>query len=168
MSFETVARKWTGALEKYSREEMLRKPSPEAWSIGQVYGHLLETTSAIANAAIPLALDDCARNSDRKVRWFGKPILWFGFPPLRFRAPKVLTQQPAVPEDIAQLRRDFEALVTQLEELSKRTEAARCSGRTKHPRLGYLDAKEWLRFVEVHWAHHLRQKRRLDRFLSRS
>jgi hypothetical protein len=167
MSFESVARKWIDALDDYSREELLRKPSPAEWSIGQVYGHLLETTTSIANGAIPIALDDCAKNIDRKVLWLAKPILWLGFPPFRFRAAKVITQQPAVPDDMEQLRRDFEALVTKLHELARRAKAAKCSGKTKHPRMGYLNAKEWIRFVEIHWAHHLRQKRRLDVFLGR-
>jgi len=38
-------------------------------------------------------------------------------------------------------------------------------GKTKHPGLGYFNANQWLQFAEMHFRHHLRQKKRIDRFL---
>lgn len=38
-------------------------------------------------------------------------------------------------------------------------------GKTKHPGLGYFNASEWLRFAEMHFRHHLKQKKRIDDFL---
>jgi len=32
---------WESELKKYSDEQFSKKPSPESWSIGQVYGHLV-------------------------------------------------------------------------------------------------------------------------------
>jgi len=39
-------------------------------------------------------------------------------------------------------------------------------GKVKHFALGYFTAYEWLQFTEMHFRHHLRQKRRLDDFLN--
>jgi hypothetical protein len=39
------------------------------------------------------------------------------------------------------------------------------NGKTKHPGLGYFSAKEWLQFANMHFRHHLRQKKRIDVFL---
>ena len=38
-------------------------------------------------------------------------------------------------------------------------------GKTKHPGLGYFSASEWLQFADMHFRHHLRQKKRIDDFL---
>jgi hypothetical protein len=35
--------------------------------------------------------------------------------------------------------------------------------KTKHPRLGYLNAKQWLRFIEIHLKHHLKQLERIEK-----
>jgi hypothetical protein len=40
-------------------------------------------------------------------------------------------------------------------------------GKTKHPGLGYFSAHEWLQFADMHFRHHLRQKKRIDDFLER-
>ncbi|MEO6454041.1 MAG: DinB family protein, partial [Ginsengibacter sp.] len=37
-------------------------------------------------------------------------------------------------------------------------------GKTKHPGLNYFNAKEWFQFAEMHFRHHLRQKKRIDDF----
>ncbi|HEY0177827.1 MAG TPA: hypothetical protein VGC08_15700, partial [Pedobacter sp.] len=34
--------------------------------------------------------------------------------------------------------------------------------RNKHPRLGYLNAAQWLRFIEIHLRHHLKQLKRIE------
>ena len=43
--------------------------------------------------------------------------------------------------------------------------ARKYKGKTKHPGLGYFSAEEWLQFAEMHFRHHLRQKKRIDEFL---
>jgi len=34
--------------------------------------------------------------------------------------------------------------------------------KTKHPVIGYLNAKQWLRFIEIHLNHHLKQLKRIE------
>jgi hypothetical protein len=38
--------------------------------------------------------------------------------------------------------------------------------KTAHPAFGFLNAREWFHLIEMHFRHHLRQKKRLDRFLA--
>ncbi len=38
-------------------------------------------------------------------------------------------------------------------------------GKTKHPGLGYFSTHDWLQFADMHFRHHLRQKKRIDEFL---
>ena len=39
-------------------------------------------------------------------------------------------------------------------------------GKTKHPGLHYFTAREWLQFADMHMRHHLRQKKRIEEFLT--
>ncbi|MBA4056385.1 MAG: hypothetical protein C0490_16845, partial [Marivirga sp.] len=39
------------------------------------------------------------------------------------------------------------------------------TGKTKHPGLHYLTASEWYQFAEMHFRHHLRQKKRIEAHL---
>jgi hypothetical protein len=36
----------------------------------------------------------------------------------------------------------------------------------KHPYFGYINAQEWYHHIVMHFAHHLRQKKRLDEFIA--
>ncbi len=36
-----ISKIWESELRKYSDEHFSKKPFPESWSIGQVYGHLV-------------------------------------------------------------------------------------------------------------------------------
>jgi hypothetical protein len=38
-------------------------------------------------------------------------------------------------------------------------------GKTKHTGLGYFSTYDWLQFADMHFRHHLRQKKRIDDFL---
>jgi len=156
------------ALDRHDHASLCRKPAPDSWSLGQVYSHLLLTTGSIVDQSIPIALEDCAKNTDKNIIFVGRLILLFGFPPVRIRTPKGVNPEPPAPESVEQLRRDFETVVKKIEELAKRVDSAACSGKTKHPRIGYLDARQWLRFIEVHWSHHLRQKGRIEKALKSS
>ena len=151
------------ALDRHDHASLCRKPSPESWSLGQVYSHLLLTTTSIVDEAAPIALEDCSKNAGKGVIFVGRLILFFGFPPVRIRTPKGVNPEPPPPLSIDQLRKDFETIVKKIEDLAKRVDQAPCSGRTKHPRIGYLTAKQWMRFIEVHWKHHLRQKGRIEK-----
>jgi hypothetical protein len=39
-------------------------------------------------------------------------------------------------------------------------------GKTKHPGFGYFSAHECLQFADMHFRHHLRQKKRIDDLLA--
>jgi hypothetical protein len=38
-------------------------------------------------------------------------------------------------------------------------------GKTKHPGLHYFNADEWLQFADMHFRHHVKQKKKIDDFL---
>jgi hypothetical protein len=67
---------------------------------------------------------------------------------------------------IQEVRAALEALLVSLDELEKKFAGSfDPEARKKHPLLGPLNALEWLRNIDLHFRHHLRQKARIDRYL---
>jgi hypothetical protein len=52
-NFEKIAGEWIKDVELYSDEQFLRKPDEHQWSIGQVYVHLIQSTTELSHAADP-------------------------------------------------------------------------------------------------------------------
>jgi hypothetical protein len=63
------------------------------------------------------------------------------------------------------LKAGMHLLQNKLQDLSAQIDNAVHFGKTKHPALGYLAAKEWYKLIVIHFRHHLRQKKRIDLFL---
>ena len=44
-SFNKTIDEWINSLQHYNVKELLAKPSPTSWSLGQLYNHLINETS---------------------------------------------------------------------------------------------------------------------------
>ena len=56
--FNETLRQWIAWLDDYSFTELLRKPRPGAWSLGQMYVHLIHSTEHfISHARLAAAAD---------------------------------------------------------------------------------------------------------------
>ena len=69
------------------------------------------------------------------------------------------------PKSMEQLVRLLMSLKTEINRLEKLISKSRCNGKTKHPGLNYFNASEWFQFAEMHFRHHLRQRKGIDDFL---
>lgn len=162
-SFNKTIDEWTNALQRYSLSELLDKPSPSMWSLGQLYNHLIsETLHYISRADICLSSN---RNARKEMTVDGKEMFRNNsFPDERLTGPPSNAQ---IPQPVSK-----EVLISQFMRLKKAMndraalmkKSAFC-GKAKHPGLNYLTASEWLQFADMHMRHHLRQKKRLDDYL---
>ncbi len=59
-------------------------------------------------------------------------------------------------------------LKSEMNELSILIPRTSYKGKTRHPGLNYFNANEWLQLAEMHFRHHLRQKKNIDNFLKGS
>jgi hypothetical protein len=98
------------------------------------------------------------------------------FPPDRIQVPPSPQYTPPQPDSKEQLADGLRDTVRRMVEIEPMiasafdpvTEARSESGKeivrntVLHPRLGGLNALEWFRLIEMHYRHHLLQKRRLD------
>lgn len=141
-------------------------PPGGGWSYSEVYCHILQS-----NLGSSIALEKCMLKSaipTNKGRSFlGVMVLSFGrFPPVRVKVPKAIAERNTVKniakEEVRNLlikcRKRIDDLVPLIQDSSKHC-------RIKHPRLGMLNARQWLKFILIHSRHHLKQLDRVEKKL---
>ncbi len=155
-------REWEAALEGYSMEQLLRQPQEGGWSMGQVYTHLVDGTLRYHLRQV----EDCLESGEGKGRRKTfKGFMVFrivkGFPPAKIKVPPSKTYTPVQPESKEAILAGMRELEDKMKVLLPRFEQDK-GGKTAHPALGYLNAKEWYKLILWHFKHHMRQKERLD------
>ncbi|KEQ29491.1 hypothetical protein N180_03790 [Pedobacter antarcticus 4BY] len=55
------------------------------------------------------------------------------------------------------------SFLVQLEKFAPVIQNAGSNLKVKHPRLGFLNATQWMRFTVVHLKHHMKQLRRIEK-----
>jgi hypothetical protein len=158
--FNETLQQWMLWLDDYSFETLLRKPRPGAWSLGQMYVHLLVSTEHFISQAMLAAatLDHRDEPMHEHARWMFDNN---SFPPRVLEGPDndSNTPQPGSKEEIA-------VRLTRIrDDINGETIAAALSasgGKTRHPGLLFFSAPEWLQFAEMHLRHHYRQRKRIE------
>jgi hypothetical protein len=165
--WEKVSQQWMATLDNYSEEELLRQPEEGAWSIGQVYVHLLGSAQFfhLAHVKTCLASND---NSDKSKKMPGKISYFLGsFPPIKIKVPPSPQYTPPQPKSREALRESYANLQKAMIETATAIENTTFKGKSEHPAFGFVSAPEWFLMIEMHFRHHLRQKARLDKFLGK-
>jgi hypothetical protein len=164
--FSEVLDTWERALINYSETDFLKKPSDDAWSIGQVYHHLIKATIGFHLPQVEICLKNVENTHESKMMP-GRVSYFLGsIPPIKVKVPPTPEYTPPQPESIAWVKVKLNELRPKMAKMAALlAESQGKTGKTKHPGFGYLDANEWFQLVEMHFRHHLRQKARLDKFL---
>ena len=156
---------WQSALDDYKLETLLKKPSEGSWSLGQVYVHLINATLRFHLKQVEKCLSS-SEHSDKKKNFKGFmtfrvlggiPPIKVKVPPSDFYTPKQPTSKEQIREGLGEVREQMKFWRDKLGEAGQ--------GKTTHPAFSYLNGDEWYRLVEMHFRHHLRQKKRIDDFL---
>lgn len=165
-TFESIAQIWLNALEGYSEEQLLHKPSEMEWSIGQVYRHILGAGQGFFMKNVKMCIRGEGEEGGEGMNDRGKGIFALGgFPDQRFGMPAPVAQQPPQPESKEALRENLLTQIAKMRELANEMEGYSPDVRTKHPIFGAMNAGEWYIMNGWHFAHHLRQKARLDEMI---
>ena len=154
---------WIKELEKRDFIKICTKPSPTCWSLDQVCMHLIEANNYfLEQAAICLATNDNVMKemtSDARTMFQNNE-----FPDKIIQGPS--NNDTPQPESKEKLLKDLLKLKTQINSVENLISASSLKGKSKHPGLGYFNAREWLQFAYMHLRHHARQKRRIEAFLN--
>jgi hypothetical protein len=161
--FQNIIDYYIHELSTYTFPQLLLKPSPTSWSIGQVYMHLIENTDWFFDQIRTCI--SCNDNADKEASKTGKEMLRKNeFPDLQLQGPpdNEFTPQPKSKKTILmELTRQKGEIAI----IGEQIQTTRFKGKTKHPGLKYFNASEWFQFAEMHLRHHLRQKQRIDAFM---
>jgi len=154
---------WINELEKINFIQLCTKPSPASWSLGQVYMHLIEATDYFMDQ-VNICLSS-ADHTTEEMTQDGKLMFHRNdFPDELIEGPPSNAATPQ-PESKEALMRSLLNLKVKINNASRLLSANSNTGKTKHPGLNYFSADEWFQFAEMHFRHHLRQKKRIEESL---
>lgn len=135
------------------------RPSPDAWSIAEIVEHLAimeERMSRLFVMMVKKADAAGAQAGGQRFRSFSLDQFVERSLTEKYTAPETVhpSGKLAIEDSLARMRRSR----AQLHELRPKLEAIDLSSMTyPHPAFGPLDLSQWLAFIGVHEARHLRQ-----------
>ena len=157
--------KYGRLLEQISEEEFQLTPAEGVWSYSEVYSHIFK-----ANLASLIAAEQCINGTAEKIsagtHWMVRLILFIGrFPPGNYKVPASIADM-TIKMSKEEARNLIIKFKSRLADISPRISNATKYHKVKHPRLGFFNAKQWFRFVEIHTLHHQKQLDRISDMLS--
>ncbi|HAI74659.1 MAG TPA: DinB family protein [Microscillaceae bacterium] len=156
---------YSRALEQYNDEQFNLKPSEKAWSVGQLYEHLVSSAGFFLYQVKNCLTQRKGSTEGGKNEFGEKAYQHNSFPPIKIEIPEGWRG----PEPVAQPREAYrEALAGVLAQYQALAEQVQQDGgayKTQHLAWGMLRAGEWFQLGEMHFRHHLRQIKDLNTFL---
>ncbi|MES2445719.1 MAG: hypothetical protein V4546_00980 [Bacteroidota bacterium] len=155
-----IVNAYQAKLRTKGEEDFVLTPPIGGWSYSEVYSHIFDSSLLSL-----MALNNCIKDEGevKSTHFITKMILFFGtLPPgKKYKVPKRLAERVKKINLMAaqQFITDFELQLLKLQPL---VHQANQKIKVKHPRLGYLNAKQWLRFIEIHLNHHLKQLTQIE------
>ena len=143
-------------LQNVNAEDFEKIPNDGGWSLGQIYSHIIGANK-MSHIAFEKCLSKTAEIKTRKPHWKVRLILFFGkFPPGKIKAPEAVAAavKSFTKEEASNQLIKF---IKKVEEYDYNSKNLDVNYKMKHPRLGYLDALSWSRFMVIHTNHHQKQ-----------
>ncbi|MBB2149972.1 DinB family protein [Pedobacter gandavensis] len=152
-------------LVELEEDRFLETPPIGGWSYSEVYFHIFDS-SILSLKQMSDAIK--GKGEQQPTAFIAKLILFIGsLPPGRkYKAPRRLAERLkkiGKTEAIALM----DQFVKQLEKDVLLLPNADKDLKMPHPRFGYLNAFQWLRFIRIHLNHHLQQLHRIDQSYQR-
>ena len=163
--FNATIDTWINALDKYSFTKLCMKPTPAAWSLGQLYLHLINDTVYYIEKLEPCLSSN--ENATAEMNSKGKILfLANAFPDT------IIVGHPdnafiPQPDSKDQLVQSLQKIKDKMNSVWSQIQQTPFKGKSQHPGFGYFNPTEWLQFAEMHFRHHFKQKKRLDDFLAK-
>ena len=161
---------WLAELEKYNEEPFKKKPNDKSWSLGELYNHLyISTLFYIKN------IENCIDKKEGKIG--GRKnlagtitFLQNSFLPFKYKLSINEKHPPEIPENIMAIKDKLIKLMKLMYSAAEKIDTLSKEDlkyKTKNPGFGFLNASEWYRLAEMHFRHHIKQKDRLESFISK-
>ncbi|OAS82185.1 MULTISPECIES: DinB family protein [Metabacillus] len=164
MSNLKVVGTYKSDLQNYSLEQLRYKSAEGVWSIGQMYDHLI----LVAHEYLDNVETCAAEEEEQKLgkTEFGEQLYKIGgFPPIKIKLPDELNTPPSNSDSKESLMVRLDQVMQRLRLWEPKVNAINSNYKVKHDGFGWLNAREWYDLVNMHFHHHLRQKRELEQIL---
>ncbi|MDW0111508.1 DinB family protein [Sporosarcina aquimarina] len=148
-------------LTQYTRDQLCYIPEPGVWSVGQMYDHLIVVAHEYLDSVD--ACEKVAGEQKQGKTEFGERLFRNGgFPPIKIKLPAELDAPPDNSKTREEILLELDRLSERMKRLEMKVEDINPLSKVEHGGFGWLNAKEWLDLVSMHFCHHLRQKERMD------
>ena len=141
-------------------------PANGGWSYAEVYSHIMQATLLSF-----IAIDRCTiGNKPTKdgLNFWGRYVMLLQrFPPVKVKVPeKASSKMPVTKISKEEAKNLIVKCRKRVEDAFPTIHNVPLKNRSKHPRLGMLNAAQWLKFIRIHLQHHLKQLKRIDKNFS--
>lgn len=168
LSVEVQTESYLNELANTSMEKLCRKPSDDAWSLGQMMVHLMNSARFMHLRNV----DACRDTSNPGVRVGGSKnergeaaFREGSFPPIRIQVPPTPQYTPTQPQSKEEIRAGMEDVIARMRAMVSTLDEIPAENTVEHAGFGHLNAKEWFQLIEMHFRHHRHQLIRLKEFL---
>lgn len=156
-----LAKYWLKELDFYGTNQFKKKLTEKSWTIGQIYDHLLIYSQGVHLKAIQECLAQKDANADQGKSFKGfTQFVYGGYMPFKYKSNPYI--EPNQPLNTEKVKDDFYRFLKVVYKVAKEIDYKKPTAKVKHPSLGYLTAEEWFQLIEMHFRHHVRQKKKLD------
>ncbi|POY39228.1 hypothetical protein C3K47_01670 [Solitalea longa] len=163
---QLILEEYQSRLDHYSDQVFMLSPEIGCWSMAEVYSHVFGTC-LMQQKAMEMCMQGQGMEGSAGLNEMGDKLFALGhFPPGKYEAPEALKSRV---QNIH--KEDAKALATKLLSRIKSVQSedilnANEDQRMEHPRLGFLNASQWVHFMLIHTKHHLNQLDRIERKFS--
>ncbi|NOW98208.1 DinB family protein [Mucilaginibacter sp. SG564] len=159
-TIETALDNYRERLDTIPDELFAETPAGGGWSSAEVYSHVMQSTLRSS-----IAIERCAHSNcpptKKGLSLQGHFVLLFGcFPPVKIKMLDIMNVEKISKEDARNL---IIKCRKRIEDIAPIIAKASPDVRYGHPRLGMLNAKQWIKFTRIHLLHHLKQLDQIKR-----
>jgi len=163
-AIEAILDDYRGRIDTIPDDQFEMTPPGGGWSYAEVYSHILQ-----ANISSALAIEKCSMNTcmpttkGRSI--IGLFVLTFNrFPPVRVKVPgEIAAKNPAKKISKEEARNLLIRCRKKINDVIGLVHGSSPHRRVKHPRMGMLNAGQWLKFILIHSKHHIKQLDRIEK-----
>ncbi|TAE76331.1 MAG: DinB family protein [Bacteroidetes bacterium] len=149
-------------LDNYSDNQFYFKSSPEIWSLGQMYAHLVSSHSFFIYHINNCLQKRKGQEGGEKNEFGTKILIKNSFPPIKISIPDAWKGEEPIAKTIQEYKDIFPTMKNNMKNILENIKNDDQSYKTLHVAAGWLSAVEWLQVADMHLRHHFRQRDELE------
>ena len=164
---DTALDEYRSWLDRIPDTQFTETPPDGGWSYAEVYSHIMKATLG-ASISLERCTHDNCQPTTKGLTLIGKYTLFTGaFPPVKLKTPKAFTDKTPIEKiDKEEARNLLVKCRKRVDTTFPLVKGSSPHSKNAHPRMGMLNAAQWLRFIRIHLQHHLKQLKRIETTMS--